>query len=489
MADELRLALETHIKVLDQKSSEIDVLVIGSGTAGITTAIALAEKKLGLKIAILEAGPLTLFSHVASSPLKLNERAVSLLQNQITYKTTWSEKEQSLAPNTTGWAAVGGRTLIWRGNIPRFRPEDFQDWPLTYEEFDPYYSRAEKLLSVGVFVNSEGQKVLMKELKKSGFDFRASSVAIDSSCSENGNLPVGFDSSIARLLRSDYLVTFGESPGISLTSEVEVVSLEKKGERIEAVHVVDQRTETPYTLAPKYIVIAAGGIQSVRLVMASKIEENEDVLGCYINDHLLAHAFFRRHSGVWKDRFHLYSPPTAHNPFHFQLCGPLTKEKMEFHKSNLATLPTRWVGWNEPGDYLECEIFGRSTSDQNKRLILMDDGIGLSSCKVIHPKSQEDLSVLHSMKNGTKKLAAAMDAELLGWTILPVGIPMHDSGGLRMGTDPETSIVKPSGQFWRISNLSVADASAWPSQGSANPYLTITAWALKQADELERIIT
>ncbi|WP_420422247.1 GMC oxidoreductase [Simkania sp.] len=485
MTDELRHALESPLKNLVEKSSEIDVLIIGSGTAGVTTALALAEKKLGLKIAILEAGPLTLLSHVASSPLKLNERAVSRLQDQITYKTTWCEQEQNLEPNTTGWATVGGRTLLWRGNVPRFRPEDFHDWPFTYEQFEPYYSRAEKLLSAGSFVHSQGQDKLIQDLKEEGFNFRASSVAIDSSCSENGILPVGFNSSIARLVRSDHLVTFGESPGISLTSEVEVRSLEKNGKRIEAVHVEDQRTQTSYVLSPKNIVVAAGGIQSVRLVMASKIEENKDVLGCYINDHLFAHTFFKKHSGVWEDKFHLYSAPTAQNPFHFQLCGPLTREKMEFHQSNLATLPTRWVGWNEPGNYLECEIFGRSSSDRNKRLVLIEDGTRLPSCKVIHPKSQEDLAVLAAMKNGTKKLAAAMDSELLDWTILSVGIPMHDSGGLRMGTDPETSIVNPSGKFWRIDNLSVADASTWPSQGSANPYLTITAWALKQADELE----
>jgi len=300
MAEVVRHALETPVKTLVEKSSEIDVLVIGSGTAGITTAIALAEKKLGLKIAILEAGPLTILSHVGSSPMQLNERAVSRLQDQITYKTTWCEEAQEKEPNTTEWAVVGGRTLVWRGNVPRFLPTDFYDWPFTYEEFEPYYKRAEKLLCAGSFVHTPGQEKLVKDLKKSGFDFRASTLAIDTSCSKNGNLPVGFDSSVARLVRSGHLVMFGDCPGISLTSEVEVVSLEKKGGRIDEVHVFDHQTETPYLLSPKQIVIAGGGTQSVRLVMASKIEEHEEILGHYINDHLFAHAFFKKMEGFGK---------------------------------------------------------------------------------------------------------------------------------------------------------------------------------------------
>ena len=146
MADIVRKALETPLKKLVEKSSEIDVLIIGSGTAGITTAIALAEKKMGLNIAILEAGPLTLLEHVGSSSVRLNARVVNQLQDQIVYKTLWGENEKGGQPNTNGWSAVGGRTLLWGGYIPRFIPEDFYDWPFNYADFEPYYKRAEHLI-------------------------------------------------------------------------------------------------------------------------------------------------------------------------------------------------------------------------------------------------------------------------------------------------------------------------------------------------------
>ncbi|CCB89663.1 GMC oxidoreductase [Simkania negevensis] len=494
MAEVVRKALETPLKKLVEKSSEIDVLIIGSGTAGITAAIALAEKNTGLNIALLEAGPLTLLEHVGSSSVRLNARVVNQLQDQIVYKTLWGGNEKGEQPNTNGWSAVGGRTLLWGGYIPRFIPEDFSDWPFNYADFEPYYKRAEDLIcaapreGVPAFVRTKGQDKFMKELKKHGFSFQESPLAIDSSCSENGNLPVGYDSSIARLIRSESLVTFGEKPGISLTSEVEVISLEKKGDRITAVHVVDRKTDASYVLSPKKVVIACGGAQSVRLVLASKIEENEDILGKYINDHLFARGFLKRRKGIWENLMHLYSPPTSQKLFHCQICGPLTMEKVEFLRNNWTALPTKWLEWNSPGDCLEYQFFGIATTEKENRLELIenrDSPFGrLPSCKVIYKRSQRDLAILDEMKKNIENLSLAIDAELINWEVLPPGTALHDIGGLRMGKDPETSIVNPSGQFWRIQNLYVADASSWPSQGSANPYLTITAWALKLADEM-----
>ena len=52
---------------------------------------------------------------------------------------------------------VGGSTWVWRGNTPRFIPSDFRlrtkygvgrDWPLDYDELEPWYSEAERELGV-----------------------------------------------------------------------------------------------------------------------------------------------------------------------------------------------------------------------------------------------------------------------------------------------------------------------------------------------------
>jgi len=61
----------------------------------------------------------------------------------------------------------------------------------------------------------------------------------------------------------------------------------------------------------------------------------------------------------------------------------------------------------------------------------------------------------------------------------------HLVGGCRMGTDPERSVVDSDHRAWGIPNLFIADGSVLPTQGSANPALTIMALASRLADRLD----
>jgi glucose dehydrogenase len=501
-------AIETPIKVIQDQKVPIDVLIIGSGTAGVTTAIALAEKNLGLRIVILEAGPLTILEHIGSSSLRFNARAVHGIQNQIVYKTAWITENEYLETqqgktlskvNTQGWSAVGGRTLLWGGFSPRFLPNDFENWPFTYKEFEPYYEQAENLISVSsrppeipAFIRNSEQENFIVKLIKIGFSVQESPLAIDTSLPVNGNIPKGYDSAVGRLLGSKHLVTFGHHhPGISLVSQAEVVSLEKKSEHINAVHVIDKRTDTRYTFAPKQVVIAGGGVQSVRLVMLSQIEDNHEILGHYINDHLFARGFIKLKKKVeLNSLMHLFSPPTKEKLFHSQFCGPLTEKGVESFIKDWTALPTSWLNWKGPGNCFQFHLFGIGTMEKNNRMILnhQHDPLHgkLPGYTIIYDRSEKDLATIREMRSSVDQLAKTIEGEIFHWELLPPGSALHDICGLRMGTDPNTSIVNPSGRFWRIHNLSVADASAWPSQGSANPYLTITAWALKVADDLAK---
>jgi choline dehydrogenase-like flavoprotein len=60
----------------------------------------------------------------------------------------------------------------------------------------------------------------------------------------------------------------------------------------------------------------------------------------------------------------------------------------------------------------------------------------------------------------------------------------HLVGGARMGNDPRTSVVDSFGRSHDIPNLFVCDGSVLPTQGSANPGLTIQALAARTADYL-----
>ena len=60
----------------------------------------------------------------------------------------------------------------------------------------------------------------------------------------------------------------------------------------------------------------------------------------------------------------------------------------------------------------------------------------------------------------------------------------HLVGGCRMGSDPEHSVVDADHRAWEVPNLFIADGSVMPTQGSANPALTIMALASRLAERL-----
>jgi choline dehydrogenase-like flavoprotein len=61
----------------------------------------------------------------------------------------------------------------------------------------------------------------------------------------------------------------------------------------------------------------------------------------------------------------------------------------------------------------------------------------------------------------------------------------HLVGGCRMGSDPEESVVNADHRAWEVPNLFIADGSVMPTQGSANPALTIMALASRLAKRLD----
>jgi len=61
----------------------------------------------------------------------------------------------------------------------------------------------------------------------------------------------------------------------------------------------------------------------------------------------------------------------------------------------------------------------------------------------------------------------------------------HLVGGCRMGSDPERSVVDAEQRCWDVPNLFIADGGAMPTQGSANPALTIMALASRLAERLD----
>ena len=142
---------------LKPKPSPADVCIIGAGASGAAAAKVLCEA--GMNVVGLERGPWRTRETFGGDELA-NINRYNLwpdpLLNPRTARTANSEpaRVDLFCPVPQ---MVGGGTVHWQGWLPRFTPEDFRlhtiagdvkgaslaDWPISYDELEPYYSKVE----------------------------------------------------------------------------------------------------------------------------------------------------------------------------------------------------------------------------------------------------------------------------------------------------------------------------------------------------------
>ena len=473
-------------------AADVDCLVIGSGTAGVTTAIELADR--GLRVAILEAGPLVLTEHVGSGPFANREDIVPGIHDLVRYRTVWTSGAEAakahagkVETNNNAWSVVGGRTLFWGGFTPRFLDSDFADWPHDADEMRPWYERAEKLIgasggpatgAAAPFMHHAAQDRLLARLGAKGIPATNAPLGIDTLAVHDGHMSRGFDSSVSRLLRCPHFGRIENGARLSLAAETEVTKLVVDGGLVRRLAVRDRATGRTFDIPARQVVLAGGAVQSTRLALASGLGDGDPLVGRYMGDHLFRQAVFCLPEPIGEKALYIFIPPTAERPFHVQMQGMFPET---WYSPLHATV---WLNGNASGRFVLFYCFGVSKAEREGRLVLRDDAGAMADYYVVNDRSPGDLAALAAMSTFTTDVAAALGAELVRTEENGPGAALHEYGGLRMGLDPSASVTDPDGRFWRIGNLGCADAAIWPQQGSANSYLTITALALRNAARL-----
>lgn len=140
-----------------------DVIIVGSGISGALMGARLTAS--GVKVAILEAGSSVDRSmavenfwnaviKVPECPYPPTPQAMHPISSDMDfwYKQVGTDKFQS-----TYLKQVGGTTWHWLGTCLRFLPRDFSlkssygrgvDWPISYNELEPFYGKAEQEIGV-----------------------------------------------------------------------------------------------------------------------------------------------------------------------------------------------------------------------------------------------------------------------------------------------------------------------------------------------------
>jgi choline dehydrogenase-like flavoprotein len=250
---------------------QADVCVVGSGPAGIALALTLSEQ--GHSVLLLESGHLQ-----AHAPTQ------SLCEGEV------ADERLHSPPGKYRQRRLGGSTAIWGGRCMPFDPIDFETrshiphsgWPLSYEDLLPYYPRANALAEAGRFIY-DAREALSPETGPMIADFDSSRVLTNGL--ERFSCPTHFGARYARRLE------LAPNIQVLLGANCTAVRLHADG---RAVRELEVRTlaGTQFSVTPNTTVLAMGGLETARLLLASRdvvpqgVGNQQDVVGRYYMCHI-----------------------------------------------------------------------------------------------------------------------------------------------------------------------------------------------------------
>jgi len=508
------------------ENEEIDYVIVGVGSAGGVLLQRLA--RAGFKVVGVEAGP---FWDTERDWVSDEAGSHQLYWEDL--RVTGGKNPLALGANNCG-KGVGGGSVHWAAFTPRFHPSDFEvytrdgvgaDWPISYWDLKPYYELLELEMPVagppwypwgdphsyafGPHPMGGVGNTLVRGCTKLGIGVSAGGpVAILSGsrgqrphCIYRGyciqGCKVGAKASTLITHVPDALENGAEIRDRSMVSRIHH---DTKTNRVTGVSYFDQDGAEHFQKA-KAVIVSGYAIETPRLLLnsacdghANGLANSSDTVGRY----LMAQA-----GNVILGRFNepvrMYKAPPAQalteefyetdprrdfaRGFAIQTVGPLP---IAFAKQMMAARGC-W-GWGMRRimmDYNHWSAFGLlgeilPWSDNRVTLSEETDQFGLRVAHVNFDLYDNDKKLI---KFGKAKVEQVMRAA--GATeIVQESRFAHLVGAARMGRDPATSVVDGFGRTHDIANLFVCDGSILPTQGSANPGLTIQALAARTADYL-----
>jgi choline dehydrogenase-like flavoprotein len=276
-------------------SFDADLAIIGGGPAGLT----IAREFFGtsIRVLVLESGLLNETSNYAAlAELEsLGEpRTDAQKQKRIVFhgasSSTWS---QELQPYGVRCRALGGSTHAWAGKSAAFDAVDFEKrswvpysgWPIEYQSLGPYLDRAAHALNLGPncyddglweLIGTKSPTPMLDMERVRSFFWQFARSRLDQ-----------FD--IMRFGRE--FVTFkADNVRVLLNATVRHIGLDPDGGKFDRLDVstIDGARST---VRARFAVIATGGIENARLLLASNtvqsrgIGNGNDLVGRFLMDH------------------------------------------------------------------------------------------------------------------------------------------------------------------------------------------------------------
>ena len=504
---------------------EVDVVIVGVGSAGGVLLQRLA--RAGFRVIGFDAGP---FWDTERDWVSDEAGSHKLYWNSL--RITGGEDPITLGENNSGHG-VGGGSVHWAGFTPRFHPSDFTvlsdtglgaDWPISYQDLKPYYELLEKEIPVagpayypwgdphgypyGQHPMGGVGDMLVKGCTALGIPVVAGGpVAINAG--SHGDRPhciyrgfciqgckVGAKQST---LISHVPDAIRHGAEIRANCMVARINLDKNGLARSVTYFDEHKQEREQTA--KVILVCGYAIETPRLLLNSACPGFEQGLANSsgtVGKYLMVQAG-NVVLGRFDEPIRMYKAPPAHalteefyetdprrdfvRGFAIQTVGPLPiafAKQMAVAKGawgwglrRVMMDYNHWCAWGFLGEILPWE-------DNRVTLAQETDQFGLPVAHVTFGLHDNDKKLI---RWGVYKTMEVMEAA--GATeVVEEPRYAHLVGGARMGSDPRTSVTDNFGRTHDIANLFVCDGSLLPTQGSANPGLTIQALAARTADYL-----
>jgi glucose dehydrogenase len=451
---------------------------------------------------------------------------------------------------------VGGTTWAWRGNVPRFVPNDFQirstygvgeDWPITYDDLEPYYCEAERELGVsgdtdawdGLLGAYRSQPFPMNAIplsysdrilqsKFSGFkveiegeqktlQVRATPQARTSreyegrpACRGNSNciplcpIQAKYDASVH--------LKKAVNNGVELRTACVVTQLEVNAAgRITSVNYKNWRSANKneeHKVSAKIVVLAAHAIETAKLLLISNLANRSDQVGRNLTDHLQSEL-----TALYPEPLYPFRGPQSLSSIEDLRDGQFRRH----HSAIRITIGNDgWARAKSPSDVLDDfmkevkeDSFGEKLRDKlagyiprmmrlgfstevlpnvNNRVTLSNklDEYGLPRPKI---RFEVDQYVYNALKKG-HEITVSLLSQIPGIKITEPDwkreyrTAAHVMGTCRMGNDPQKSVVNAQGRTHDHENLYIVGASVFVTAATANPTLTLSALSLRTADAI-----
>jgi choline dehydrogenase-like flavoprotein len=493
---------------------DIDVIIIGSGIGGATLAQALAPS--GLRILVVERG-----EHLADTPEARDD--VAIFEKGF-YRSTeeWvgTDGERFLPGN---YYYVGGNSKFYGAVMYRYRAEDFlprphvqgssPGWPISYDEMEPWYARAETLYRVhgkagedpsdpprsGPFpfppVPDEPTMAIVRQrLARAGVTPASLPLAIDIEAwlargqtgwdaFPNTGGAGKIDAEVGPLAQAL------SHPNVKLMTGAQVLRLETDPDGRRVTAAVVRRGGREERLTARRFAVAAGAVQTAALLLRSASEAHpaglanrSDQVGRNFMNHntsamLTIDPRLPNRSVYQKtlsfNDFYSTDPETGAPLGNVQGLGRITGTIMKSQAPALPRPLARLIAHHAFGWFLTSEDLPNPAS----RVMVRGDDI-------VVDWQRSNMRAHEALIARTRQVMRRAGFPIVLVRTFGRKTTSHQCGTARLGADPSTSVVNLNCRSHGVSNLWITDASILPTSAAVNPALTIAALSLKAGEAM-----